>query len=140
MGYWGVKSYENDEAHEALDRGFEAVHGSVYDDLMDDRNPLTLEQIQAQLANSETLARSIAFHAEEAGDFDDWDEFEQLGFAGIIVRHAELGVPIPEHWGTLAFQWLEGESIDWDEETLRKLRRDREIELLQSLNRGERGV
>ena len=32
MGCWGIKSYENDDAHEALDRGFERVYGDVYDD------------------------------------------------------------------------------------------------------------
>jgi len=53
MGSWGVRSYENDEANDALDRGFEKVHGDLYDELMDDRNPLTPEQIQARLASTE---------------------------------------------------------------------------------------
>ena len=30
MGQWGVKSYENDDAAEALDRGFDRVHGAAY--------------------------------------------------------------------------------------------------------------
>jgi hypothetical protein len=29
MGYWGVKSYENDEAADALDAGFDRVHGAL---------------------------------------------------------------------------------------------------------------
>ncbi len=132
MGYWGVKSYENDEADQALDRGFEAVHGSVYDDLMDDRNPLTPEQIQARLANPATLARSVeAFEAEAGAESETWDEVDKLGFVGLIVRHAELQVPIPADWRDRALLWLAEESIDWDESTLRKLRRQKEIELLE---------
>jgi len=46
MGYWGVKSYENDDADDALDAGFEEVHGGLYEELMDDRNPLSFEQVQ----------------------------------------------------------------------------------------------
>ncbi len=134
MGYWGVKSYENDEADEALDRGFEAVHGAVYDDLMDDRNPMTPEQVQARLANSETLEKSVAYYLTEVElPVDEWDEVERLGFAGIVVRHAELGVPIPDEWRTRALGWLVDESIDWDESTIRQLRRQKEIELLRNL-------
>ena len=55
MGHWGVKSYENDEADDALDAGFDRVHGEHYDELMDDRNPLTFEQVQQQLADARTL-------------------------------------------------------------------------------------
>ena len=40
MGHWGVKSYENDDTDDALDGGFEEVHGDLYEELMDDRNPL----------------------------------------------------------------------------------------------------
>ena len=46
MGHWGVKSYENDEAGDALDAGFDRVHGKQYEELMDDRNPLSFEQVQ----------------------------------------------------------------------------------------------
>ena len=31
MGYWGVKSYENDLAHDALDAGFARVHEDRYE-------------------------------------------------------------------------------------------------------------
>ncbi len=41
MGHWGVKSYEHDDAADALDAGFDRVHGAQYEELMDDRNPLT---------------------------------------------------------------------------------------------------
>ncbi len=51
MGHWGVRSYENDEAADALDEGFQRVHGDAYEELMDDRNPLTPEQIHRKLAN-----------------------------------------------------------------------------------------
>lgn len=131
MGYWGVRSYENDEAADALDAGFDRVHGSVYEDLMDDRNPLTPEQIQAKLANPETLAAAVESCHETFGpSWDEWDEDERLGFVGVVVRHVELGVPIPGHLGEKALEWLREESIEWDEETLRKLRRQKEIELI----------
>ena len=55
MGYWGVKSYENDDADDALDAGFERVHGDLYEQLMDDGNPLSFEQVQKGLADSRTL-------------------------------------------------------------------------------------
>ncbi len=135
MGYWGVRSYENDEAHDALDRGFERVHGVVYDDLMDDRNPLTPEQVQARLASPETLIAAVEVLREEIGFvWEDWDEVERLAFVGVIVRHAELGVAIPEEWRDRAVAWLVEESIDWDEATLRKLRNRKEIELLGRSN------
>ena len=59
MGHWGIKSYENDGAADALDAGFDRVHGERYDELMDDRNPLTYEQVQQRLADPRTLAASI---------------------------------------------------------------------------------
>ena len=59
MGHWGIKSYENDEASDALDAGFDRVHGERYEELMDDRNPLTYEQVQQRLADARTLAASI---------------------------------------------------------------------------------
>jgi hypothetical protein len=133
MGYWGVKSYENDEADEALDRGFERIHGDAYEALMDDRNPLTPEQIQAKLGNLATLDASVAYLVEEVGAIsEDWEEEDRLGFVGVIVRHAELGVPIPRVWQAQALAWLRDESIDWEEATLRKLRSQKEIDLLEA--------
>ncbi len=138
MGYWGIKSYENDEAHDALDAGFEAVHGDAYDDLMDDRNPLTPEQIQQKLANPETLTNAIeALVAEVDRPWDDWDDEERLGFVGVVVRHAELNVPIPGDWRDRAIAWLEGEEAEWDEATARNLRRRKEIDLLTRSPRAE---
>ena len=131
MGHWGVKSYENDDANDALDAGFEAVHGQVYDDLMDDRNPLTPEQIQEKLADSETLANAVGACGRAVDrPWDEWDEVERLGFAGVVVRHAELGVPIPDEWRDRAVAWLVDEPIEWEEATVRNLRRQKEIELL----------
>ena len=49
----------------------------------------------------------------------------------MVVRHAELGVAIPETLRTCAIDWLEHEEIDWDEETKRRLRREKEIALLR---------
>jgi hypothetical protein len=136
MGYWGVKSYENDDAHDALDAGFERVHGAVYEDLMDDRNPLTLEQVQQRLADGRTLEAAIAALEESVGstlgeDPESWDEVDRLALAGVVVRHAELGVAIPDDLRRLAIGWLEHEDIDWDEATKRRLRRDKELALLR---------
>lgn len=135
MGYWGVKSYENDRADEALDAGFDRVHGDAYEDLMDDRNPLTFDQVQAKLANPETLAAAIDAVRESADPADSppesWDEETRLALAGVVVRHAELNVPIPDEWRSRAVDWLENEELDWDEATIRGLRRKKEIALLR---------
>jgi hypothetical protein len=132
MGHWGVRSYENDEAADALDAGFDRVHGATYEELMDDRNPLTPEQIQQKLANPQTLAAAVtAFEESAEGPPEVWDEVDRLGFAGVVVRHAELGVPIPDNWRERAVAWLTDEDIEWEESTVRKLRREKEIQLLR---------
>ena len=135
MGSWGVRSYENDDADFAIDAGMDRVHGSTYEDLMDDGNPLTIDQIQKRLANASTLEAAVsAFCTEVDALWDDWDDEQRLGFAGVVVRHAELGVPIPDDWRTRALGWLRDETIEWDEATARKLRKEREIDLLERLD------
>jgi hypothetical protein len=132
MGHWGVKSFENDDASDALDAGFDRVHGSAYDDLMDDRSPLTFDQVQKKLANSETLAAALAALNETIeAPIEEWDDLDRLAFAGIVVRHAEFGVPIPDEARLRALDWLEREEIDWEEATARRLRREKEIALLR---------
>ena len=131
MSHWGAKSYENDEAVEALDAGFDRVHGPHYEELMADENPLTVDQIETQLANAETLSKAVEALVESVGrPFDGWDEVERLAFAGVVVRHAELGVAIPEEWRARALDWLEHEEIEWEEATARRLRRQKEMALL----------
>ena len=104
---------------------------------MDDHCPLTLEQVQQQLASPETLAAAVeALREEVTGPFEEWDEVERLAYVGVVVRHAEIGVPIPDEMRLRALQWLNAETIDWDEPTARKLRRQNEIRLLNQL--GER--
>jgi hypothetical protein len=140
MGYWGVKSYENDNAAAALDAGFDRVHQARYEELMDDRNPLTYEQVQGELADLRTLEASIAALQESLGGEsppETWDELARLALVGIVVRHAELGVPIPEAWRLCAMDWLEQEEIDWEEATARRLRRRKEIALLRQAGRIE---
>jgi hypothetical protein len=133
MGHWGVKSYENDDADEALDAGFERAHGDAYDTLMDDRNPLPFDQVQARLAGPDTLAAALDALAEAAGaPFEEWDDLDRLAYAGVVVRHAELGVAVPDDARARALGWLEGEAIDWPEATLRRARRDKEIRLLRA--------
>jgi hypothetical protein len=133
MGHWGVKSYENDDAGDALDAGFARAHGSAYEELMDDSNPMTLEQVQQKLASPESLTCSIQALADEAGSpFEAWDEVLRLAFAGVVVRHAELGVTIPPVVRERAILCLREETIEWEETTARRLRRDREIRLLDS--------
>jgi hypothetical protein len=136
MGHWGVKSYENDDAADALDTAYERVHGEKYDELMDDRNPLSFDEVQKTLANAQTLATAI----EELGDAvgrdvpsQEWDEIARLAFAGVVVRHAEFGVPVRAEWLDQAIESLEHETIGWDEATARRLRRDKEVALLRSL-------
>ncbi|GAC1472302.1 MAG: hypothetical protein NVSMB9_19390 [Isosphaeraceae bacterium] len=143
MGHWGVRSYENDEASDAIDAGFQKVHGFAYESLMDDGNPLTYDQVLQTLANFETLTSAIDSLKEERGrdrPFEEWDETDRLACAGVVVRHAEFGVPIAVEWLDRAIDWLENESIEWDEATVRRLHRQKEIALLRSLkehaNRG----
>lgn len=133
MGYWGLKSYENDDAHDALDGAFERVHGDLYDELTDDANPLTLDQVHQQLANPETLAAALDLFEVEAGaDRALWDELDHLGYAGIVVRHAEMGVAIPDDVRSTALGFLETEEIDWDDSIKRNRVREREIALLKA--------
>ena len=137
MGHWGVKSYENDDAADALDAGFERVHGARYDELMDDASPLTFEQVQERLASPETLAAAVeALRQTVDAPFEEWDEIDRLAFAGIVVRHAELGVPVPDGWRAQALDWLRGEEVEWEETTIRRLRREKEIKLLEGDARG----
>jgi hypothetical protein len=134
MDYWGVKSYENDDSGDALDAGFDRVHGERYEELMDDRNPLSFEQVQAKFANAQTLEASIAALEESLALTDppeEWDETARLALAGVVVRHAELGVPIPPVWLTRVIDWLENEDVEWEEATARRLRRQKEIKLLR---------
>jgi len=134
MSHWGVKSYENDDAADALDAGFDRVHGAHYEELMDDRNPLSFEQVQQKLADTRTLEASIAAMREmmnAEGPPESWDELARLALVGIVVRHAELRVSVPEEWRQRAIEWLENEEIDWEEATIRQLRRKKEIDLLK---------
>ena len=134
MGHWGVKSYENDDAGDALDAGFARAHGPTYDDLMDDANPLTPEQVQQRLAGPSTLAAALGALAEEVGrPVEEWDEVGRLAYAGVVVRHAELGVPIPAEVRARARAFLKEEPIDWEDATVRRLRRDKEIRRLESM-------
>jgi hypothetical protein len=134
MGHWGVKSYENDDASDALDAGFDRVHGDRYEELMDDRNSLSYEQVQQRLAEPRTLEAAIEALWDAVGRDrmpDGWDDEARLALTGVVVRHAELKVPIPEEWRQRALDWLEREEIDWEEATARRLRRQKEIDLLR---------
>lgn len=132
MGYWGLKSYENDDAHDAIDGAFERVHGDLYDELTDDANPLTLDQVHQRLASAETLAAALDLFEDEAGsDREQWDALDNLGYAGIVVRHAELGVCIPEAVRNRAIGFLEDETLEWDEPAQRQRIREKEIGLLR---------
>lgn len=132
MGHWGVKSYENDDASDALEAGFDRVHGAAYDDLMDDRCPLSYDQVHQKFADAATLAAAVeALYEAIDRPYDDWDEVERLAYVGVVVRHAEFGVPIPDEVRLRALDWLEHEDIDWEEATARRLRKDRETALLR---------
>jgi hypothetical protein len=136
MGHWGVRSYENDVANDALDSGFERAQGNHYEELMDDRNPLSFDEVQKRLANERTLIASVkaleeTTEAELGGHPEEWDEMARLALAGVVVRHAELGVPIPEPLRLRAIDWLEHEEIDWHDDKKRRNRREKEIALLR---------
>jgi hypothetical protein len=137
MGYWGVKSYENDDANHAIDAAMEAVHGDRYEELMDDHNPLSFDQVQKRLASEATLTAAVSALQDEVGkpldDSEAWDETDRLALAGVVVRHAEFGVPISADLLSRALEWLETEDIDWDESTKRRLRREKEMALLKRL-------
>ena len=131
MGHWGVKSYENDDAGDALDAGFACVHGKAYEDMMDDDNPLTPEQVQAKLANIATLNAALeALNADVDLPVEEWDDVAKLAYVGIVIRHVELEVPLPIATRDRAREFLQNEDIDWEEVTMRKLRRDKELRLL----------
>ncbi len=134
MGSWGVKSYENDNAGDALDAAFDRIHGARFEDLMEDSNPMTFEQVQETLADPKTLSAAVESLTEQYGPIsDDWDEDQRLAFDGVIVRHAEFSIPIPSEWKDRAISWLENETMDWEEATLRGLRRRKEIAMLKVL-------
>ena len=135
MGHWGVKSYENDDAADALDAGFERVHGAVYDELMDDRNPLTFDQVQQQLADAETLAAAVAALARD-GRGQRRSDGRGTRSRGSPSPGSSSATPSsawrsPTRLRARAIDWLEHEEIDWDEATVRRLRREKEIALLR---------
>ncbi len=138
MGSWGVNSYENDEAADALDAGYDRACGPIYEELMDDHCPLSFDEVQKKLARPETLEAAIACLIETlpAGlPLESWDALARLAFVGIVVRHAEFAVAIPNEILRQAIEWLEQEDLEWDEATLRRLRRDKERALLERASR-----
>lgn len=132
MGYWGIKSYENDLAHDALDAGFDQVHGDRYEALMDDRNPMPYEKVHEELANPETLQKSLAAldemleHPALQGD-----EEERLAWVGVVLRHAECKVDVPRSILEEAVKVLESEDLEWPRPTERKLRLEKELALFR---------
>lgn len=132
MGFWGTKSYDNDLASDALDAGFDSVHGDRYEDLMDDRNPVPFEKVQEQLASVETLKAALAALEELVAELDPEDEDDSaLAYAGIVVRHVECKVTVPEALLLKAIESLDSEDIEWPQATERKLRKDKEIAMLK---------
>lgn len=137
MGYWGVKSYENDLAHDALDAGFDLVHEARYEALMDDRNPMPYEKVHEELGNLETLAESLkALDSALEHPALQGDEEEKLAWVGIVLRHAECKVDVPKEMLEQAIALLEGEEIEWPRPTERKLRLDKELALLRKRLQG----
>ncbi len=90
MGHWGVRSYENDDAADALDAGFDRVHGATYEEMMDDRNPLTPDQIETEI----TAVHDLAIAGFQASA--DWAfiyTFLFLGFAISRRKSPKQGPP-----------------------------------------------
>jgi hypothetical protein len=133
MGYWGVRSYDNDLANDALDGALETIHGEAYDALMDDRNPISYQEAQDKFLDAETLAEAVEILRDELGeDMGTWDEEGRLALAGVVVRHAERQIPVPADLLALALTTLETEDLEWDDAKDREHRRRREIELLRT--------
>ena len=132
MGHWGVRSFEVDEAADALDAAFDRVHGDAYDDLMSDRNPTPVEEIHRRLADPRTLEAAVeALRDDHGDDLGAWSQLARLAYCGVVVLHAEHGVPIPKGLRDRAISWLEAEDLDWDPQPRRDARRHREIEGLR---------
>ncbi len=128
MGYWGIKSYENDLAHDALDAGFDRIHGARYEELMDDRNPMPYEKVHEQLASLETLSATLAALDELVeGPALEGDDEALLAWVGVVLRHVECRVPVPVVTIERAIQILENEDLEWPRPTERKLRLDKEL-------------
>ena len=113
MGYWGVKSYENDDAgDDASTPGssrFTAPGLRGADGRQQSASPWTGPEA---LADDQTLVGSVKALEEMVVATVDgsqaWDDKGRLALAGVVVRHAELGVAIPEALGLRAIDWLEG--------------------------------
>lgn len=131
MGFWGIKSYENDLAADALDAGFDRTHGKRYEELMDDRNPIPFEKVQEQLADERTLSAALTVLEELAAELTEEDEADAgLAYVGVVVRHCECRVKPPEEVLRKAIEALEAEDLEWPRPTERKLRKDKELALL----------
>jgi len=133
VGYWGVKSYEEDDADFALDAGFERVHGAVYLQLMDDRDPTPLEEVQRRLADRRTLAAALNALANEfqGRPLEEYDDDQRISYCGVVVRHVECGVVPPRAVRDRALRWLQEETVEWDDPAARRRRLAWEIELLR---------
>ena len=101
---------------------------------MDDRNPLSFEQVQQKLADSRTL-ECVDRRLEEMLGIEGRPRAGTSSrgwrWPGSWCAMPSWASPIPEEWRRLAIDWLENEEIDWEEETIRQLRRRKEIELLK---------
>ena len=93
MGHWGVHSYENDDASDAMDEGMQAVHGDRYDELMADSNRMSFDDVQKSLANPETLEASLRYLGESLEDIMavlKGGGHELRRFGGRIAEHDAL--------------------------------------------------
>ena len=133
MGYWGVRSYEEDDADFALDAGFERVHGAAYLKLMDDRDPTPLEEVQRRLADERTLDAALKALADDfrGRPLDEYDDDQRISYCGVVVRHVEFGVIPPRAIRDRALRWLEEETVEWDDPAARRRCLTREIGLLR---------
>jgi hypothetical protein len=63
---------------------------------------------------------------------DDEGDDPGLAWVGIVVRHAECKVKMNDQILRKAMELLQSEDLDWPRPTERKLRIDREMNLLKS--------
>ena len=113
--------------------GLIACMAQLYEELMDDRNPLSFEQVQARLASPQTLEASIAALQEslalETRPKNGMRQRDSPWRASSSATPNSV-LPIPAVWLNRAIDWLENEDLDWEEATARRLRRQKEIRLL----------
>ena len=87
MNYWGVKSYENDDAGDALDAGFDPVHGALVKNSWMTTIRFHSSKFKRDLQASRLWKRRSRLCGNRLLWIDppeEWDESARLALAGIV--------------------------------------------------------